>query len=263
MGEDPQPRAMGARVAAIVPAAGKGERLGGGTPKALRSLGGRPMLVRSVEALRRAESVSQIIVAAPPTLVEVVAQMLGRDVDVIAGGAERVDSVRRALAAVDDDVSVVLVHDAARPLTPPALVDAVAAAVIAGHPAVIPVLALADTVKEVGPDGRVIRTPPRDGLRAVQTPQGFRRDVLAAAYALTDVPVTDDAGLVEALGIPVTTVPGAQEAFKVTQPPDLVLAEALLARAAASDGRGDADGCATDVGRGAEARRGTEARRSG
>jgi 2-C-methyl-D-erythritol 4-phosphate cytidylyltransferase len=244
MGEGPQPRAVGPRVAAIVPAAGRGERLGGGTPKALRALGGRPMLVRSVEALRRSESVTQIVVAAPPTLVEVVAQLLGRDVRVIAGGAERVDSVRRALSAVDDDVSVVLVHDAARPLTPPALVDSVAAAVIAGHPAVIPVLGLADTVKEVGPDGRVIRTPARDGLRAVQTPQGFRRDVLAAAYALRDVPVTDDAGLVEALGVPVTTVPGAQEAFKVTQPPDLVLAEALLARATGTDPRAVADACA-------------------
>ncbi|MCM3887631.1 2-C-methyl-D-erythritol 4-phosphate cytidylyltransferase [Frankia sp. R82] len=246
MGESPQLRGRGARVAAIVPAAGRGERLGGGTPKALRSLGGRPMLVRSVEALRRSELVSQIVVAAPPTLVEVVAQLLGRDVQVIAGGAERVDSVRRALSALDEDISVILVHDAARPLTPPALVDAVAAAVIAGHPAVIPVLGLADTVKEVGPDGRVIRTPPRDGLRAVQTPQGFRRDVLAAAYALHDVPVTDDAGLVEALGVPVTTVPGAQEAFKVTRPPDLVLAEALLARAStAVDGRNEAEVCAT------------------
>ncbi|MCK9874285.1 2-C-methyl-D-erythritol 4-phosphate cytidylyltransferase [Frankia sp. Ag45/Mut15] len=246
MGESPQPRGRGARVAAIVPAAGRGERLGGGTPKALRSLGGRPMLVRSVEALRRSELVTQIVVAAPPTLVEVVAQLLGRDVRVIAGGAERVDSVRRALSAIDEDISVVLVHDAARPLTPPALVDAVAAAVIAGHPAVIPVLAVADTIKEVGPDGRVIRTPPRDGLRAVQTPQGFRRDVLAAAYALRDVPVTDDAGLVEALGVPVTTVPGAHEAFKVTQPADLILAEALLARGAtAADGRGEAEVCGT------------------
>lgn len=223
------------RVAAIVPAAGRGERLGGGTPKALRALGGRPMLVRTVESLRRSRLVTQIVVAAPPTLVDAVAQLLGGDVYVIAGGAERVDSVRRALRAVDDDVSVVLVHDAARPLTPPELVDAVAAAVLDGHPAVIPVVPLADTVKEVDADGRVVRTPPRDGLRAVQTPQGFRRDVLSAAYALEDIAVTDDAGLVEALGVPVTTIPGAQEAFKVTRPADLVLAEALLARCDPAD----------------------------
>lgn len=230
MGEGRQSPMMGSRVAAVVPAAGRGERLGGGTPKALRPLGGKPMLVRAVDALRHSTIVSQIVVAAPPTLVEVVAQLLGPEVRVIAGGDERVDSVRRTLRVLDDDISAVLVHDAARPLTPPKLVDAVATAVLDGHPAVIPVLPLVDTVKEVDADGRVVRTPPRSGLRAVQTPQGFRRDVLIAAYAIEDAAVTDDAGLVEALGVPVMTIPGAEEAFKVTRPADLILAEALLAR---------------------------------
>jgi 2-C-methyl-D-erythritol 4-phosphate cytidylyltransferase len=188
------------------------------------------MLVRAVEALSASQLVSQIVVAAPPTLVEVVGKLLGPTVRVLPGGSERVDSVRAALAALDDDIRVVLVHDAARPLTPPALVDAVATAVLEGHPAVIPVLAVTDTVKEVDNEGRVLRTPPRGGLRAVQTPQGFRRDVLEAAYAIEDTAVTDDAGLVEALGVPVTTVPGAEEAFKVTRPADLILAEALVAR---------------------------------
>jgi 2-C-methyl-D-erythritol 4-phosphate cytidylyltransferase len=220
-----------ARVAVVVPAAGRGERLGGGVPKALRPLGGRPMLVHAVQALASADLVSQIVVAAPPTLVEVVSRLLGPDVRVLAGGAERVDSVRGALRALDDDIRVVLVHDAARPLTPPSLVDAVAAAVLGGQPAVIPVLPVADTVKEVDAQGRVLRTPSRDGLRAVQTPQGFRREVLEAAYANSDGPaVTDDAGLVERLGVPVSTIPGAEEAFKVTRPIDLVFAEALLAR---------------------------------
>jgi 2-C-methyl-D-erythritol 4-phosphate cytidylyltransferase len=222
----------GARVAVVVPAAGRGERLGGGVPKALRPLGGRPMLVHAVQALVAAELVSQIVVAAPPTLVEVVSRLLGPDVQVLAGGAERVDSVRGALRALDDDVRVVLVHDAARPLTPPSLVDAVAAAVLEGQPAVIPVLPVADTVKEVDAHGLVLRTPARAGLRAVQTPQGFRREVLEAAYASSaDGPgVTDDAGLVERLGVPVATIRGAEEAFKVTRPVDLVFAEALLAR---------------------------------
>ena len=224
--------ATDARVAVVVPAAGRGERLGGGVPKALRPLGGRPMLVHAVQSLRAAGLVSQIIVAAPPTLVEVVSRLLGPGVDVLPGGAERVDSVRGALRVLADDVRVVLVHDAARPLTPPALVDAVAAAVLAGAPAVIPVLPVADTVKEIDADGRVIRTPTRDALRAVQTPQGFRREVIEAAYAgSADGPaVTDDAGLVERLGVPVLTIPGAEEAFKVTRPTDLVFAEALLAR---------------------------------
>jgi len=221
-----------ARVAVVVSAAGRGERLGGGVPKALRPLGGRPMLVHAVQALAAADLVSQIVVAAPPTLVEVVSRLLGPDVRVLPGGAERVDSVRGALRALDDDIRVVLVHDAARPLTPPALVDAVAAAVLGGQPAVIPVLPVSDTVKEVDAQGRVLNTPSRDGLRAVQTPQGFRREVLEAAYASSDhgPAVTDDAGLVERLGVPVSTIPGAEEAFKVTRPADLVLAEALLAR---------------------------------
>jgi 2-C-methyl-D-erythritol 4-phosphate cytidylyltransferase len=190
------------------------------------------MLVHAVQALAAADLVSQIVVAAPPTLVEVVSRLLGPDVRVLPGGAERVDSVRGALRALDDDIRVVLVHDAARPLTPPALVDAVAAAVLGGQPAVIPVLPVSDTVKEVDAQGRVLNTPSRDGLRAVQTPQGFRREVLEAAYASSDhgPAVTDDAGLVERLGVPVSTIPGAEEAFKVTRPADLVLAEALLAR---------------------------------
>jgi 2-C-methyl-D-erythritol 4-phosphate cytidylyltransferase len=188
------------------------------------------MLVRAVEMLMLSRSVSQIVVAAPPTLTEAVSMLLGSDVRVVAGGAERSDSVRAALAAVDDDVQVVLVHDAARPLAPPALVDAVAAAVLDGAPAVVPALAVADTVKEIDELGRVVRTPSRAALCAVQTPQGFRYDMLKAAYALGEVAVTDDAGLVEALGVTVTTIPGDPEAFKVTRPIDLILAEAILAR---------------------------------
>ncbi|MGF7236867.1 MAG: 2-C-methyl-D-erythritol 4-phosphate cytidylyltransferase [Frankia sp.] len=217
------------RVVAIVPAAGKGLRLGGGVPKALRLLGGRPLLVHAVEALQRAALVDDIVVAAPPSEVELAADLLGPSVRVVEGGAERVDSCRRALEAVTAAVDVVLVHDAARALTPSALIDAVAAAVLAGAPAVIPVVAVTDTVREVDPTGRVVRTPDRSLLRAVQTPQGFRRDVLSRAYALEGLLVTDDAGMVEALGVEVTTVPGDGDAFKVTTPADLVLAEALLA----------------------------------
>lgn len=235
-----------ARVAAIVPAAGRGVRLGGGVPKALRSLGGRPLLVHAVEALRSAKHVDEIVVAAPVADVPAVAELLGPAVRVVAGGAERVDSCRAALAAVDADVEVVLVHDAARPLTPSSLIDAVASAVLAGAPAVVPVVAVADTVREVDPSGRVVRTPDRSTLRAVQTPQGFSRAVLARAYALDGVPVTDDAGLVEALGVEVSTVDGAEEAFKVTRPGDLVLAEALLA-ARAGGGAGADGGIGTDL----------------
>jgi 2-C-methyl-D-erythritol 4-phosphate cytidylyltransferase len=128
---------------------------------------------------------------------------------------------------------VVLVHDAARPLVPSELVDSVAATVCAGSPAVVPCLALADTVKRADPAGRVVETLRRDELRAIQTPQGFRRAVLVHAHASSVVdgePATDDAGLVERLGVPVLLVAGHDEAFKVTRPLDLVLAEAVLAR---------------------------------
>ncbi|WP_239331590.1 2-C-methyl-D-erythritol 4-phosphate cytidylyltransferase [Frankia sp. CiP3] len=226
---------MSDRVAAVVPAAGRGERLGGAVPKALRGLAGRSLVQHAVDSLMSATLVNQVVVAAPATELETFVALLGPDVHVIAGGAERIDSVRAAISVLDETVGVVLVHDAARPLTPPALVDAVAAAVLSGAPAVIPVLAINDTIKQVDGAGRVTRTLPRDVLRAVQTPQGFRRDVLDEAYrfggtAADGVAITDDAGLVEALGVPVTTVPGAQEAFKVTRPVDLLFAEALLAR---------------------------------
>ncbi len=123
-----------------------------------------------------------------------------------------------------------LIHDAARPLAPPALVAAVADAVVAGHDAVVPGLPVIDTVKQINVSGAVVGTPDRAHLRAIQTPQGFRRSILERAHAAAgDVDATDDAGLVERLGLPVHVVPGSEEAFKVTRPLDLVLAEALLA----------------------------------
>ncbi len=224
--------------AAVVPAAGRGERLGPGTPKALRLLGGVPLLVHAVRALSAARSVDRVVVAAPPDGVAEVRALLtdhevGAEVSVVAGGATRQESVRRALGALPADVDVVLVHDAARPLAPVELVDRVAAAVRGGADAVVPGLPVADTVKRVDPAGRVEETVDRAALRAVQTPQGFRRAVLEAAHAAADgavTDVTDDAGLVERAGGTVVVVPGDEEAFKVTRPLDLLLAEAVLAR---------------------------------
>ena len=215
-------------VGALVPAAGSGLRLGPGAPKALRLLAGEPLLLHAVRGLRRATSVGPVVVAAPADDLERVRRLLhGLDVVVVAGGAERQDSVRAALAALPIHVDLVLVHDAARCLTPVAVVDRVVAALRAGAQAVVPVLPVADTVKRV--DGeRVVTTVDRSALRAVQTPQGFRREVLERAHASSGPVLTDDAGLVEAVGGQVTTVAGADEAFKVTRPLDLVLAEALL-----------------------------------
>lgn len=236
---------MTGRTAAVVPAAGRGERLGPGAPKALRELAGQPILVHTVRALGAARGVDVVVVAAPPgggpdgadAVHALLADHLGDEAVtttllVVAGGATRQESVALALAALPADVDVVLVHDAARPLVPAALVEQVIAAVRGGADAVVPGVPLADTVKQVDAAGRVEATPARETLRAVQTPQGFRRAVLESAHAAADpaAPATDDAGLVERVGVPVIVVPGHDDAFKVTRPLDLVLAEAVLAR---------------------------------
>jgi len=221
-------------VAVLVPAAGSGVRLGPGAPKALRPLGGVPLLLHAVRRLAAASSVAVIVVAAPPADVAAVRDLLapataGLPLIVVPGGAHRQASVAAALAAVPAGPQIVLVHDAARALTPPDLVDSVAAAVRAGADAVIPVLPVVDTIKSVDADETVLATVDRSTLRAVQTPQGFRRDVLAAAHADAVDPHTDDAGLVEKLGVPVLCVPGSERALKITRPFDLVIAEHLLA----------------------------------
>lgn len=207
------------------------------------------MLVHAVRTLSAARSVSLVVVAAPPGDVPSVRALLADHggagaVEVVAGGPTRGDSVRAALAVLGPQVDVVLVHDAARPLAPTELVDAVAAAVHAGSPAVVPVLPVVDTVKRVDAAGRVLATLDRAALRAVQTPQGFRRGVLEQAHAGVSAPLgdsvtgesTDDAGLVERAGIEVVVVPGAEEAFKVTTPLDLQLAEVVLRRRRVSHG---------------------------
>ncbi|MCY1142624.1 2-C-methyl-D-erythritol 4-phosphate cytidylyltransferase [Actinoplanes sp. Pm04-4] len=217
-------------VAVLVPAAGAGLRLGPGGPKALRLLAGEPLLVHAVRRVAASPSVHLIVVAAPATEVEAVRSLLApvAPVTVVAGGAERQESVARALAVVPPEVGIVLVHDAARALTPPDVIESVAAAVRGGLPAVIPVLPVVDTIKEVAPDETVLGTVDRSVLRSVQTPQGFRHNVLAEAHAAAADPLTDDAGLVEKAGLPVTCVPGSELAMKITRPLDLILAEALL-----------------------------------
>jgi 2-C-methyl-D-erythritol 4-phosphate cytidylyltransferase len=218
-------------VAVLVPAAGAGLRLGAGGPKALRLLGGEPLLVHAVRRVAAASSVRTIVVAAPPADVDAVRALLEpvAPAIVVPGGAERQESVAAALAAVSDGPEIILVHDAARSLAPPELFEAVAAAVRAGSPAVIPVLPVVDTIKEVDIDGVVLGTVDRSTLRAVQTPQGFGRAVLTAAHATASAAaLTDDAGLVEKQGIPVATIPGHHHAFKITRPYDLALAEFLV-----------------------------------
>jgi len=222
-------------VAILVPAAGMGVRMGPGSPKALRPLAGEPLLVHAVRHLRAAPSTGLIVVAAPAGAVADVEAMLAPVVDagcallVVAGGETRQESVAAALSAVPASFDLVLVHDAARALAPPELVESVAAALRAGSAAVVPALPVVDTIKQVGTDGEIVATVDREPLRAVQTPQGFRRSVLEAAHAAATLAHTDDAGLVERAGTRVDTVPGDDRAFKITRPFDLLVAEALLA----------------------------------
>ena len=217
-------------VAVLVPAAGAGVRLGPGGPKALRLLRGEPLLVHAVRRIAAAPSVRAIVIAAPPADTTAVRELLApiADVIVVPGGAQRQESVAAALRAVPPGPEIILVHDAARALAPALLVESVAEAVRAGHDAVIPVLPVVDTIKEVAADETVLGTVDRGVLRAVQTPQGFRREVLARAHASAAGPVTDDAGLVEKQGVRVQCVPGSAYALKITSLFDLALAEHLL-----------------------------------
>jgi 2-C-methyl-D-erythritol 4-phosphate cytidylyltransferase len=202
----------------IVVAAGSGTRFGGA--KQFARLGDATILDRAVSTAY--EHADGVVVALapdaqwdpPPGVVATI------------GGATRSESVRSGLALVPDDAEVVVVHDAARPLAPPALFDAVIRAVLDGADAAIPVLPIVDTIKRVE-GGRVLETLPRDGLVAVQTPQAFRATVLRAAHAAGGTG-TDDAALVEAAGGTVVCVPGDPRNLKVTVAADMDVVRALL-----------------------------------
>ncbi len=215
----------------IVAAAGSGSRLGADRPKALVELAGRPLVAWAVDTLL-AGGVAEVVVAVPAAERDAVAAVLPGSVQLVDGGATRTASVRAGLAAAGPGADAVLVHDAARPLTPPDVVARVLAALATGAPAVVPVLPVVDTTVVVDAAGAVTEAVSRAPLRRVQTPQGFDRTVLVAAYAALDdvVELTDDAAVVRAAGVPVTTVAGDELAAKVTVPHDLRLAELLAAR---------------------------------
>ena len=250
--------------AVILVAAGSGQRLGYGMPKAKVPLGGDSILTHALRGVAAAGIARQICVALPPGDEELRAQCEAfaaeleaehrraapdgavqlPEITLVDGGASRADSVRAALAALLPGIQSVLVHDAARALTPESVFHRVSAALAAGAVAVIPVLPVVDTVKtvEATHDGDaaiapevVTGTAPREVLRAVQTPQGFDLATLQRAHeaasafdAAQTAAVTDDAMLVELLGVPVHAVRGASQSLKITTPLDLILAEGLL-----------------------------------
>ncbi len=221
------------RFAAVIVAAGAGRRAGGDTPKQWRSLGGRPVVLWSVEALQAAGA-EQVIVVVSAEDREHAAALFGHlpRVEVALGGMERIDSVRAGLAAVPPEAEAVLIHDAARPLLTGDHVRALLAALETAEGA-LPALAISDTLKRAGEDGVVSATAERAGLWRAQTPQAFRRGVLEAAYAAWppgEVP-TDDAAVVERAGGRVRLTPGDPLLMKLTYPEDFPMAEALAGAA--------------------------------
>lgn len=221
---DPAPSTAG--VWCIVVAGGAGRRFG--TAKQFEQLGGRTVVERAVAAARPA--VEGVVVVVPAEhLGAVSAEALGAD-SVVAGGATRAGSVRAGLDAVPMQAEVVLVHDAARPLATTALFERVRDEVLAGSASVVPVVAVVDTIRRV--DGGVVD---RDELRAVQTPQGFDASTLRRAHERAGE-ATDDAGLVEALGVAPTLVEGERTNLKLTGPEDLTIAASLLAQVSCGGG---------------------------
>ena len=228
---------MAHQVIALVAAAGRGLRMGGAIPKQFLALGGEPLIIQSLLALQAARVVDQIILAVPSADIdycqrEIVAKhRFTKVTKVVAGGAERQDSVRHALVDVPPGTEIVLVHDAVRPFLTQEMIDAVVVAA-KKHGAAIVALPMRDTVKQVGPDGMIERTVDRASLWLAQTPQAFRRDWIEEAHRKAHaegVRATDDAFLVEWLGHAVAVVEGSGENIKVTRPEDLVIGEAILA----------------------------------
>ena len=231
------------RVGVIIAAGGRGERLGAGVPKQLLTIGGRPILQRSLELFATHPRVDRIVVVLPPDLAAnppAYLAALARPVTVVAGGARRQDSVANGFAAIRDHVDLVVVHDAARPFASAGLVDrTIDAAWEAG--AALAALPASDTVKLV-PDGgpgavvAVERTVPRERVYLAQTPQAFRTEVLAAAIAADPglEAATDEAALAEAAGFTVRIVTGETTNLKITTMTDLTVAQALSGRSPAA-----------------------------
>ena len=222
-------------VSVIFPAAGQGKRMQAGINKVLLTLGGEPILTRTLKTFSTVEEVGELIVVVAADEVTAVERQLQKVVglkpfQVAAGGSERQYSIYNGLQRVADTADVVLVHDAARPLVTTKTIQAVIDSARAKGGAIAAVPAK-NTIKVVDKDGLVESTPPRSTLWEVQTPQGFRKDILLRAneQALQDNFLgTDDASLVERIGVPVAVVKSDYRNIKVTTPEDLLIAEAFL-----------------------------------
>jgi 2-C-methyl-D-erythritol 4-phosphate cytidylyltransferase/2-C-methyl-D-erythritol 2,4-cyclodiphosphate synthase len=237
-----------------VVAAGSGTRLGAAEPKALVDLGGQTILEHALDRVFEMTDAAQVIVVAPASRLDDVRALAARAagaaadyVTVVAGGDTRQQSVSAGLAVLVDSVETVLVHDSARAFTPASQFEAEVAGVRATGGGVVPGLAVADTIKQLDWTGAVERTVDRSQLVAVQTPQGFPRAGLLAAYETATEDFTDDAAVFAAAGLPVTVVDGDPLAFKITTPWDLRRAESILGESAATPLGGSRTGIGIDV----------------
>jgi 2-C-methyl-D-erythritol 4-phosphate cytidylyltransferase len=225
-------------VTAVIVAAGRGIRFGA-ADKALVSLKGRPVLAYSLDAAESSAAIDAIVVVAGHHTLDAIIELTAsgqwsKIFAIVTGGERRQDSVAAGLAAIPRATELVAVHDAARPLAPPSLFDACIAAA-SRRGAAIAATPVADTLKRVE-EGVIIETVSRESLWAAQTPQAFRLDLLEQAFAAAAerrLDVTDEASLLEALGIDVAVVPSSLANLKMTRPEDLAIAEALLARGGA------------------------------
>lgn len=213
------------KTAAIIAAAGAGNRLAANLPKALVKLVDKTLVEHAVAALSPVAEL--IIITAPAGFEDQFSNLLGDQVKVITGGVLRSDSIRIALSNIPEKYEYVLVHDGARALATTDLAQSVVAQLVKGEQAVIPALDVIDTIKEIDSNNYVRNTLNRSSLRAVQTPQGFTRSVLARAHQASE-DATDDAALVEALGIAVKVIPGEFRALKITTKSDLITATQIL-----------------------------------
>ena len=213
------------KTAAIIAGAGSGHRLGADLPKALVKLLDKTLVEHAVNAL--APVAQLIVVTAPAGFEDQFKKLLGDQVTVITGGVLRSDSIRIALAAIGNEYEFVLVHDAARAIASTQLAKDIVAQLEKGEQAVIPALDVVDTIKEVDANAYVRNTPERVNLRAVQTPQGFSKSVLAHAHQSAE-DATDDAALVEAIGVKVKVITGEERALKITNKSDLARAIQIL-----------------------------------
>ncbi len=220
-------------VGVVIVAAGKGSRTGSAELKQFRWIAGKPMLLHSVQAFHDRKDVAMVVCVLPRERAgDPPAWLFQCDVErllISVGGRARSDSVANGIEDLPPECEIIVVHDAARPLVPPAVIESVIAEARRGNGAV-PAIPVADTLKRVDESGRIVETIERTGLWRAQTPQAFPREMIERAYTharANGIQATDDAALCELLGLPVVVVPGSERAMKVTEEADFARAEAL------------------------------------